>query len=127
LFYNKSKTKQSALGDIMKKQIFALTLLLLSQNLFANTWSHAHSHGWWMLLMYVGWWIIASILLFFTWNKVISFISSWKEVKFWQVLLFVATVSFFCSSKKHMGCHKKSCYKTCHKGIQAPAQQAPSE
>jgi hypothetical protein len=90
------------------KRVFliALPLLLLSENLLANM-GIAHWGGWWKVLICVGWWLVASTLLFFTWNKVIVFLTGLKEVKLWQALLFVATIAILCYPRKYNRCHYK--------------------
>lgn len=55
--------------------------------------------------MGVAWWLIASALLFATWNKVLVPLFAFKKGKFWQALLLLTTVIVLCipcASKK--GC-----------------------
>ena len=62
---------------------------------------------WWMCLMMVLWSVVASSLLFFTWNKVVVYLAGLKEVKLWQALLVFATVAIFCYPKKYKHYHHK--------------------
>jgi hypothetical protein len=79
-------------------------------------------HGCWVLclLSVVGWWLVASGLLFFTWNKVIAALTSAKQARFWQALLVVATLFVFCvprymaqrgHSKYSASCQHSCCQK----------------
>ncbi|MBP9674398.1 MAG: hypothetical protein KBD63_04820 [Bacteriovoracaceae bacterium] len=61
-------------------------------------------------LMWILWLAGTSVLLFFTWNKVVTTVSSLKPIKFFHALLVVATVCAFCCGHHMMGCKsKKSC------------------
>jgi len=64
-------------------------------------------------LLWVGWILVSSGLLFLTWNKVIAGIAKVKTVKFWQALLFIVTIFVLCAPryymmKRHCG-HKGEC------------------
>jgi hypothetical protein len=73
--------------------------------------------GCWLtgIACFVAWWLIASGLLFLTWNKVISAVYKVKTVKYWQVLLLVATICCFVAPRAWMNrcgsshCHKQHC------------------
>lgn len=70
----------------------------------------------WMILGCVGWLILTSILVYFTWNKVIkNQFKSLKEVPFWHALLFMTMIAAFCCPRYMMkrGKYKKNC-KDCH-------------
>ncbi len=43
------------------------------------------------------WWIIAAVLLYFSWNKVVADILQVRPGKFWQALLVVLTLAVFCA------------------------------
>lgn len=48
---------------------------------------------WCCALWVVGWWLISSMLLMVTWNKVvIGIIENVKQIKLWHALLVVATL-----------------------------------
>ena len=51
------------------------------------------------LFMFLGWWLLASALLFFTWNKVIAALAPVRSAKFWQAVLVVATLVAFCGPR----------------------------
>ena len=68
--------------------------------------------------MFVGWLLIASAFLFLTWNRVISELFKMKDVKYWQALLFIATICALCAPRayykmRHCGehgiCKKSEC------------------
>jgi hypothetical protein len=84
--------------------LMLLPLVLLSQNSLAHA-GCTHGIGWWKVLVCVVWWLVASTLLFFTWNKVIVFLTELKAVKLWQALLFVATVAVLCYPRKYGRSH----------------------
>lgn len=100
-----------------------------------------------MVAMYLGWWLLASALLTFTWNKVIAHLTKVKPVLYWQSLLFVATLSVFivpraywkiqcartnhCYNKTHCcsthkNCRNK-CKDTCKGKTECPHHKANSE
>jgi hypothetical protein len=60
---------------------------------------HASGYCWGKLLIFTGWWLIASALIFFSWNKVIAVLFKMKQAKYWQALLVIATLSIFCAPK----------------------------
>ena len=91
---------------IMKRAfLIVLPLVLLSGTTLANISSY-HLMGWLKVIICIVWWLVASTLLFFTWNKVIVFLTGLKEVKLWQALLFVATIAVFCYPKKYGRHHR---------------------
>lgn len=53
------------------------------------------------------WWVGASALLYFSWNKVVATLTTAKQAKFWQALLIVATLAAFCAPRY---CMKKGRY-----------------
>ena len=57
------------------------------------------SSGCWTIciLCAIGWWLIASALLFLSWNRVIAAIANVKQVKYWHVLLIVLTLVVLCA------------------------------
>lgn len=71
----------------------------------------------------VTWWVVASLLLFLTWNKVVAVIANIKTVKFWHAMLVVATLAVFCApryyGKKHFrgGHHGYGKYQKCPGGL----------
>lgn len=88
------------------KKIYAMipTLFLLSTPLLASM-HDTHAWGGWKAPLYIGWWFVASTLLFLTWNKVVVFLTGLKKVKWWQALLFVATIAIFCCPRKYSRYH----------------------
>jgi hypothetical protein len=44
----------------------------------------------------IGWWLIASGLLFLSWNSVVAAIANVKKVKYWHALLVMITVAVMC-------------------------------
>ncbi|MBI3533862.1 MAG: hypothetical protein HY072_00025 [Deltaproteobacteria bacterium] len=71
-----------------------------------NTATCPLAHCWgYCVLSCIAWWLIASALLYFTWNKVIAYIVSLKKVRFWQALLFVAMLCVFCAPRYYLA-HK---------------------
>lgn len=42
--------------------------------------------------LFVIWWLLASSLLWFTWNRVVAELFKVKEAKWWQALVLIATV-----------------------------------
>ena len=62
----------------------------------------------------IGWWLIASALLFLSWNRVIAAIANVKKVKYWHVLLVVLSLAVLCAPlcwrgdrcEVRRGCHK---------------------
>lgn len=72
-------------------------------------WTHC-------LALAAGWWLVASVLLWLTWNHVITAFTKLKPAKIWQALLFVATMAVLCGPmrKGHhcmssMAGHKADC------------------
>ncbi|MEW6055549.1 MAG: hypothetical protein AB1540_02970 [Bdellovibrionota bacterium] len=58
-------------------------------------------------LICIAWWLVASGLLFLTWNKVVTAFTKLKPAKYWQALLLVATVCVLCAPRyysKYRGC-----------------------
>ncbi|MBI4925126.1 MAG: hypothetical protein HY843_04305 [Bdellovibrio sp.] len=71
-----------------------------------NTATCPLAHCWgYCFLSCIAWWLIASALLYFTWNKVIAYIVSLKKIQFWQALLFVAMLCVFCAPRYYFA-HK---------------------
>ncbi len=54
------------------------------------------------ILICLGWLLASSGLLYFTWNKVIAEVTKMKQVKYWQALLFLATVCALCAPRAYM-------------------------
>ena len=48
------------------------------------------------ILWGLGWWLVASLLLSFCWNKVVTALVTVKEMKFWHALIIVATLAILC-------------------------------
>jgi hypothetical protein len=70
------------------------------------------------IVIVVAWWLISSGLLYHTWNKVVRAVAKVSSVKYWQALLFVATVVAFCAPKhfiEHRG-FGHGCHHCCHGG-----------
>lgn len=83
-----------------------------------------------MIISVIAWWLVASALLYFTWNHVVAALTSAKQAKFWHALLVVATLAAFCAPR--MMCKGKHGWKKgCpgYKGaIEAPIKvQSESE
>lgn len=62
-------------------------------------------------LMFVGWLLITSGLLFLSWNHVVVKFTKLKKGKYWQALLILLTLVALCPP---MG-GKGKCYKHCCK------------
>jgi len=63
----------------------------------------------------VAWFLVASGMVFLTWNRVVAELLSLKKAKFWQAVLVVGTCVVLCGPKtmmqrKHYG-HGKCCGK----------------
>ncbi len=58
-----------------------------------------------MVAYCVGWWLIASVLLWLTWNRVVAALTKVKPAKFWQAALLLLTVCSLCAplywARKH--------------------------
>lgn len=54
--------------------------------------------GMWMYCFgwLVVWWLVASVFLYFAWNKVVASLAKLGLVTYWQALLIVATIAVFC-------------------------------
>lgn len=68
--------------------------------------------------IFVVWWLLASGLLFLTWNKVIGGLFKTKPAKYWHALLLIATICCLCLPRAYVKmseCHRKSpcCLKHC--------------
>jgi hypothetical protein len=75
----------------------------------------------------LAWLLVASGLLFLTWNRVVGAVAKVKPVKYWQALLFLVTVGVLfapCAAmKKRHGCgagHGQSCPFDRHAQPKAP-------
>ena len=66
-------------------------------------------------LAVLGWVLVASVLLYLSWNKVIVSVTNFKAAKLWHALLIVVTMLAFCAPKYMM--HKG--YRGHHKGCAA--------
>lgn len=55
--------------------------------------TYSWTHAW---LWCAAWWLLASIMLWFSWNKVVARVSSLGVMKLWQALLLVLTMIVFC-------------------------------
>lgn len=65
---------------------------------------HTCGHMWVCGLI---WYVVASLLLFVTWNKVMTVVAKAKAVKWWHAFLFLGTVIVLCTpcikSRMHCG------------------------
>ena len=50
----------------------------------------------------VGWWLVASALLWLTWNRVIGALFKTKAAQFWQAALLIATICVMCAPRYYM-------------------------
>ena len=80
-----------------------------------------------MIILCLVWFLVSSGLLYYTWNKVITYLFNAKSVKFWQALLIVLTLGFMASPKLMMHkpakwgkshCQTKECGKNCPMSMQ---------
>lgn len=76
----------------------------------------AYGPGCWVTasLIVIAWWLIASALLWMTWNKIIVAMTKAKAAKYPQALLLLATISFVIClpkwySKRHHGYGGRCC------------------
>lgn len=65
----------------------------------------------WMWFASIGvlWWLFASMLLFYTWNQVITVVTTAKKMLFWQALLFVLTLGILFAPHHAKTCWKANC------------------
>jgi len=66
------------------------------------------------LISCIAWLLLASLLLYFTWNNVIGSLFKVKKAQYWQALLLVTTILVFCAPRY---IKRNSCYKSqasCH-------------
>jgi len=56
------------------------------------------SPGCWAICIFcaIGWWLIASGLLLWSWNSVVAAIANVKKIKYWHALLVVLTLAVLC-------------------------------
>lgn len=59
--------------------------------------------------MSLAWIGVTSLLLYYTWNKVVAAMTTLKKVKFIQSLLVVATIFVFCAPCFYKGYKKGGC------------------
>lgn len=76
------------------------------------------------------WWLVASFLLFWSWNKVVSPILGTKEAKYWQAMIFVLTTLVLCWPHHQFdrcmkGCDKASITIEETESMPAPNMMAP--
>jgi hypothetical protein len=75
------------------------------------------------IVMFLVWWLVAAALLWMTWNRVIASLTKVKAVKYWQALLFIATMCALVAPRAYMmkkmacmrGHHCNQCHH-CHEG-----------
>lgn len=70
---------------------------------------------WMTVAVCVGWWLVASTLLWATWNHVVAALTKAKKAKIWQALLLVATLCALGAPRvmmrHHGGCGQHHCEK----------------
>ncbi len=60
-----------------------------------------HHEMWlWSLGMALVWWLVASVLVYYTWNRVVTKVINVRPVGFWGAFLFVATLAVLCGPSK---------------------------
>ncbi|MBL4818504.1 MAG: hypothetical protein JKY15_04635 [Deltaproteobacteria bacterium] len=64
----------------------------------------------WIVPTAAVWWLIASALLFYTWNEAISKVTSARKIQFKHALLLVITMAVLCAPSYMRGfCGKGGC------------------
>jgi hypothetical protein len=78
------------------------------------------------LAFFLAWWLLASALLWLTWNRVIGGVAKVKQAKFWQALVLVATLCVFAVPRLYMmkQCGKGHCRSHCS---QSHCEHGPGE
>lgn len=50
--------------------------------------------SWWCCVLWgIGWWVVASLLFFYCWNKILVTVSALKPIKIIQAMLIVLTIA----------------------------------
>ncbi len=67
--------------------------------------------GWWMWVvpMSVLWWLFCSMLVWYTWNNVVSVVTTVGKLSFKHALLVVFTLACLCAPHRMAGCWKGPC------------------